>query len=300
MDSGQAYDLDSVPDIYEITQPQSWRTYAAFLKEVGFVRNQAGRLMLSEAGMKFLVEPTRRKLADQIQDRYRLFGEVLGILETEPKTVEEADKQLCNDYELHWKNKSNIRKRMDWLEVLGLIQAISNYKWEVTDSRREALKEWCLIKPEVLELMNLESNDIEIADPPEEIAILLQHLADSPELHKKRCTYNIWVPSPNRIENLRIIIQSASDKITKTDLFGFIAKKFNLKLSSVESMLPFLKASGLLEEVGRNIYVATPAAKAWLETGSDLDFIRILHSNMQFVGEMDMEKYLNKRIHLMK
>ncbi len=256
--------------------------------------------MLSEAGMKFLVEPTRRKLADQIQDRYRLFGEVLGILETEPKTVEEADKQLCNDYELHWKNKSNIRKRMDWLEVLGLIQAISNYKWEVTDSRREALKEWCLIKPEVLELMNLESNDIEIADPPEEIAILLQHLADSPELHKKRCTYNIWVPSPNRIENLRIIIQSASDKITKTDLFGFIAKKFNLKLSSVESMLPFLKASGLLEEVGRNIYVATPAAKAWLETGSDLDFIRILHSNMQFVGEMDMEKYLNKRIHLMK
>ncbi len=36
--------------------------------------------MLSEAGMKFLAEPTRRKLADQIQDRYRLFGEVLGIL----------------------------------------------------------------------------------------------------------------------------------------------------------------------------------------------------------------------------
>lgn len=51
-------------------------------------------------------------------------------------------------------------------------------------------------------------------------------------------------------------------------------------------MLPFLKASGLLEEVGRNIYVATPAAKAWLETGNDLDFVRILHANMRFVGEM--------------
>lgn len=57
---------------------------------VGFVRNQAGRLMLSEAGMQFLAEPTRRKLADQIQDRYRLFGEVLSILETEPTTVEET------------------------------------------------------------------------------------------------------------------------------------------------------------------------------------------------------------------
>lgn len=59
-----------------------------------------------------------------------------------------------------------------------------------------------------------------------------------------------------------------------------------MKSGSVESMMPFLKASGLLEEIGRNIYVATPAAKAWLETGSDLDFIRILHAHMQFVGEM--------------
>ena len=51
-------------------------------------------------------------------------------------------------------------------------------------------------------------------------------------------------------------------------------------------MLPFLKASGLLVEVGRSIYLATPAAKAWLETSNDLDFIRILHANMRFVGEM--------------
>lgn len=50
-------------------------------------------------------------------------------------------------------------------------------------------------------------------------------------------------------------------------------------------MLPFLKASGLLEEVGRNVYVATSAAKAWLETENDLDFVRILHANMRFVGE---------------
>lgn len=286
VDAGQAYDLDSLPDINEITQPQSWRTYATFLKGVGLVCNQAGRLALSDVGMKFLAEPTQRNLADQIQDRFRLFGEVLAILESEPATVEETDKQLCDSYGLNWNNLSNIRRRMDWLEVLGLIQAIGNRKWEVTDSGREVLRDWCLVTPETLELMNSDLDDIEIDAPPEEIAILLQHLVDSPEMHKKRCTYNIWVPSPNRIENLRVIIQFASNRIAKTDLFEFIQNEFNLRLSSVESMLPFLKASGLLEEVGRNIYVATPAAKAWLETGSDLDFIRILHANMQFVGEM--------------
>ncbi len=286
VNEGEACDLDLFPDIHDITQPQSWRTYAAFLKGVGLVKNEAGRLILSSAGMRFLSEPTQKNLADQIQDKLRLFGEVLGILEMEPATVEETNKQLCERYGLNWKNLNNIRRRMDWLEVLGLIQAIGNRRWEITDCGREALKDWCLVSPEAIEAMESDSKAIEINDPPEEIAVLLQHLADSPEMHKKRCTYNIWVPSPNRIENLRVIIQVASDQIERSELFEFIENKFHLRLSSVESMLPFLKASGLLEEIGRNIYMATPAAKAWLETGSDLDFIRILHAKMQFVGEM--------------
>ena len=58
-------------------------------------------------------------------------------------------------------------------------------------------------------------NDIEITDPPAEINILLQKLGDNPELHKERSTYNIWVPSPNRINNLRIITQAVSERIER-------------------------------------------------------------------------------------
>ena len=286
IDLGQAYDLDALPDIYDITPPQSWRTYATFLKSIGFVKNQSGRLMLSEKGMRFLTEPTRENLANQIQDNFRLFGEVLSILKSAPATVEETNKLLCDNYGLNWNNLCNIRKRMDWLEVLELIEAAGSRKWKITDLGLDALHKWSLISPESLSLMEDDVNNIEITDPPEEIAILLQQLVNSPEMHKKRSTYNIWVPSPNRIENLRIIIQVASDQITKNDLFHFIENEFSLKLSSVESMLPFLKACGLLEETGRNVYVATPAATAWLETGNDLDFIRILHARIRFVGEM--------------
>lgn len=50
--------------------------------------------------------------------------------------------------------------------------------------------------------------------------------------------------------------------------------------------MPFLKASGLLEEVGRNIYITSSVAKEWCETGVDIDFIRILHCHYRFVGEM--------------
>ena len=85
---------------------------------------------------------------------------------------------------------------------------------------------------------------------------------------------------------MRVITQFALERVSRTDLFQFIEDEFNLKKSSAESMLPFLKASGIIEEVGRNIYIATPAAKAWCETGDDLDFVRILHAHMRFVGEM--------------
>lgn len=284
--NGQANDLDATPQILEITNTSPWRLYSPFLKGLGLASNQSGMLCLSSEGVEFYNDPTQQHLANLFQSKIRLFGEILEIIASTPATIEVVDKIICEKYHLNWANLSHTRKRMDWLEVLGLIQGIGNRKWEVTVAGREVLKEWQLVSPEILDAFTSDTVNLEIAEPPAEIEILLQRLIDSPELHKKRSTYNIWAPSPNRIENLRVIVQFASERVDKSELFKFIAEEFNLKTSSVDSMLPFLKASGLMEEVGRNVYLATPASKAWLETGNDLDFIRILHAHMRFVGEM--------------
>lgn len=286
LQSGEKCDLNAVPFTDDLVNTQTWRVYAPFLKGLGLAYNHSGCLVLSDKGYYFAEKPTRRNLADLIQDRFRLFGEMLNVVNEAPVTIEEADKKICKMYGLNWNNLSNTRKRMDWLEVLGLINAIGNHKWEITEEGKQALKSWCIVNPEVLEYEDSDMDELEITEPPVEIAVLLQKLEESPEMHKKRCTYNIWVPSPNRIENLRIIIQFALNRVSRKELFEFIENEFELKLSSVESMLPFMKASGLLEEVSRNIYSATAAARAWIETGNDLDFIRILHVHMRFVGEI--------------
>ena len=282
----KANNLDTVPIIPEIEYVQTWRTYLPFLKGMGLVSNQAGVLCLSNTGTEFLKNSTKRQLANIIHERTRLFGEVLNLIAQAPATIEETNKLICVQYKLDWSNLSHIRKRMDWLEILGLIQIIGNRKWEITGEGRKALNDWDLIYPDVLTPVEFNPNDFEIPAPPREIALLLNYLTDSPELHSKRVTYNIWAPSPNRIENLRTIIQSSTEKIAKDEFFNFVCEEFNLKESSVESMLPFLKAAGFIEEVGRNVYKATSAARSWIETGNDLDFIRILHSHVQFVGEM--------------
>lgn len=286
VENGQAVELDSYPQINSISNLQTWRTYAAFLKRMGLVRNQAGVLSLTEIGIAFQHEPTQRAFANIIHDKVRLFGEVLAIVRYAPATVEEVDTLLRKNYNLTWSNLSNTRRRMDWLEVLELIQDVGNRKWAITKAGEEVLSGWVLISPDSLRDTDGKKGKVAVSDPPHEIAILLQRLSDNPELHKKRCTYNIWTPSPNRIENLRLIIQFASERVKREDFFQFIESQFNLKESSVDSMMPFLKASGLLEEVGRNIYQATAAGQAWLRSGDDLDFIRILHANMKFVGEM--------------
>ncbi|MDO4943513.1 MAG: hypothetical protein Q4E73_11880 [Lachnospiraceae bacterium] len=175
---------------------------------------------------------------------------------------------------------------MDWLEVLELIEYVGNRKWALTEEGKSAISEWLIISADVVEMKLTEDEELSILPPPMEIAELLSVLENNPTLHKKRNTYNIWSPSPNRIENLRTIVQYASERVSRVELFEFIESEFNLKASSVESMMPFLKADGLMEEVGRNIYIATTAAKAWCDSGSDLDFIRILHCHKRFVGEM--------------
>lgn len=286
LDKNSVADLGSSADLSSTDTTYPWRVYAPFLKGAGLVSNKSGQLCLTDIGENFVKLQSKRYLADLLHERYRLFGEVLVLLGSEPKTIEEVNKELCKEYSLDWANLSNTRRRMDWLEILELIECVGNRKWGLTAKGKSAVNEWSIISPDIVDMTLTEDGDINILPPPVEIAELLSVLKDDPELHRKRNTYNIWSPSPNRLENLRMIVQYASEIVSRSELFEFIESQFNLKVSSVESMMPFLKADGLIEEVGRNVYIATTAAKAWCDSGSDLDFIRIVHCHKRFVGEM--------------
>lgn len=278
--------MDDFPKLDGVSETRTWREYAPFLKGLGIVGNHNGSLCLSETGERLKNNLSLYNIACVMQDRFRIFGEILCILDSESSTVQEVNEKICDLYKLKWNNCSNTRKRMDWLEVLGLINIIGNRKWIVTESGKKALQEWTLFTPEMLDSFENVEVAYEISEAPIEISNMLQELHDNKVLHKERCTYNLWAPSPNKIENLRKILKYSCEKVGRAELFKYIGNEFNLKKSSVESMMPFLKASGLLEEVGRNVYVTSSVAKEWCVTGEDIDFIRILHCHFRFVGEM--------------
>ena len=191
---------------------------------MGLVGNHAGVLYLTESGIAFINDLTSQHLANILQSRFRLLGETLEILAFELGTVQEINARLCERYKLNWGDCSNTRKRMDWLEILELIEDVGNRKWRATERGDEILKTWHLATPALLESFETIMKEISVSLPPFEIKVLLQRLFETPELHRERSTYNIWVPSPNRIDNLRVITQFTLERISKIELFQFVEK----------------------------------------------------------------------------
>ena len=286
---GGAIDLGARPILSSGGSARTWREYSYALRAMGLAHNQKGALHLTTDGAELLSSESHSRLGSLMADRIRLFAEALGLLVREPLTVEEVNVELVEAYSLDWKTDGNARLRMTWLEVLGLVEWLGGGKQSATPEGRRLFATWETVRPEALVTRDA-SEETDIPEAPNEIAALLDRLSTAPGAHDARSNYNIWVPSPksdpSKIENMRTSIIAASEPIKKEDLLTFIAERFGLKRSSVDSMLPFMRAAGLLQEVKRGIFVATPAAKAWLRSGSDIDFIRILHGNMRFIGEL--------------
>lgn len=269
-------------------EPATWREYYGILRGLKLAESSVGGLHLTSTGSKLNSDPTPESFSVILADRVRLFAETLSVVAAEPLTVDEVDDRIQRLYRQSWRTRGNTRTRMDWQEVLGLIESVGDRRWRATEAGRDLLHGRLMVTSEAFS--GDHEDAVEISDAPAEIAAILDELRTSAKTHESRSNYNIWVPSPpsnpNKVENLRTIINAAFEKIDREELFAFICEGFSLKRSSVDSMLPFMRASGVLLEVGRGVFEATPAARAWVNSGDDLNFVRILHANMRFVGEM--------------
>lgn len=300
--AGNAIDLSTVPGLPSHivdasprvggaapqSQPLTWLEYYRFLKGLRLAQRVGGDLHLTSTGHSLNADPTEAHLATILADQIRLFSESLSFVAAQPRTIDEVDEYLRQKYETSWKSLGGTRSRMDWHEVLGLIAGIGNRRWQITPIGEALLLGRTIVTPQAI--IRHQTYDVTVGDTPAEISALLNELRTLTRTHESRSTYNIWVPSPasnpNKVENLRTIVNASVNPIGRSELLAFISDTFNLKRSSVDSMMPFMRASGVIHEVGLGTYQATSPAQVWLESGDDINFVRILHANMRFVGEM--------------
>lgn len=286
----ESVEFDAVPLLPGIQSIRPWRHYLPALRTMGLVENRRGRIFLTADGKTFEENPSKDFLATLLARKIRLFGESLDLVIESPKTIKEIHSTLVNSYNItSWKTVANVRARCTWLEALGLVEWLGANKIAATNSGRKIRSTWQIVSPESLSA-RIEEKSVDLPQAPSDIQAALENLKNNPRAHELRSTYNIWVPSPSsdpsKIENMRTCVAAAMEPINKEDLLVFIQNRFNLRRSSVDSMMPFMRGAGLIQEIRKNIYVATPLASSWIESGSYVDFIRILHVNMKFVGEI--------------
>lgn len=302
VDAGAATAMDARPDLSPgvfsgsagkkaaapTTDPLTWGEYSRFLKAAGLAQIMNAEMKLTSLGADFKRTGSAEDLGVALASRFRLLAESLQFIAKAPTTIEDLDAHFRASYRTDWKSLGGTRTRTDWLDALGAIEAIEARRWKITATGERLLARCGIVTPDALVPASAEA--MPLSDAPSVIADLLGGFADGTRFHASRSTYNIWVPSPptrpNKVENLRTIVNAAIDPVEREELLQFIATTFSLRRSSVDSMLPFLRASGLISEVGFGVFQATPAAQAWLLSGDDINFIRILHANMRFVGEM--------------
>ena len=281
-------DTDKRPGAPATRDALTWAEYGRFLKAAGLARTDAAGLTLTASGRELLQGGSAVVLGVALSRSFRLLAESLQRIGEEAIKVEDLDIHLSDTFHTDWKSLGGVRARTDWLDALGAIEATTGRRWMITPVGEKLLAECRLVTPEAL-IVESDSHG-PVSPAPEAIQNLLDELSDGTRPQASRSTYNIWVPSPasrpNKVENLRVIINAVVDPLGKAELLEFITDTFNLRRSSVDSMLPFLRASGLITEVSLGVYQASPAARAWLQSGNDVDFVRLLHANMRFVGEM--------------
>lgn len=104
--------INDRPKLKGINDVRTWREYAPFLKGIGVVENNNGSLHLSKIGEELSSNLTFYNIATLMQQRFRIFGELLFFINEKESTIQEINEKVCSAYGTY----SNIRKRMNWLE----------------------------------------------------------------------------------------------------------------------------------------------------------------------------------------
>jgi hypothetical protein len=211
------------------------------------------------------------------------------VLRETPSTVQEADEEIQQRFDLGWQTLANTRARMNWLEVLGLIAERGEHKWAPTVAGVTLLESLDLTPPEALITLDEPHAGASLPPIPQHIGQLLEALHDDPALHAKRKDKLGFLPSPQgirKIEAIRRLADAGLQPLSREDLNYFCHAEFGLSSSSVGSLLTSMKAMGILHEVGPAVFETTTVGREWLYSSEDVDLIRLLHTQVRFVGEL--------------
>lgn len=266
----------------------SLEQYANQLAPFDLLTRTAGRQVeVGRFGREWLKEPSPSCLLRQIHARAKFVGELLSAISDRPREMVELHDLANDEYRLDWRSRDQVRRRMTWLISLGFAERMYNNFYSITDAGREILPSLALHVLDAPDESDQSAIPLPASGPATEA--LLMTLAADPTMDKDRRRGLGYLPanpdSPME-KSIATLAELASKQTTIEDFLASARAMFDLSESSAKASLGTLRGCGLFEATGRSTFVTSPVAREWLESGSTIDLVRILHAKTFPVGEV--------------
>lgn len=267
-------------------------TVANQLAPAGLLKRLSDRkIELTDQARQWLANPDNAFLIRVFHENIRFVGEFLSELREGGLTREQLREIASEKYRLGWSTLDQVIRRCTWLQATGMVELRYDHKMVLTQDGRTLLETLNVTDPAVIVLGSSEV-DIDPASLPSpdlRIQEMLDELTE--ESLRKRSTPGLYIPKGHNslydsLASLRIQLDGISPRTTKNDYIRHCVEEFGSKESSAISALDTLRHTGLVRQSGFNMFDATEVAHAWLESGEDLDLVRIFHAHVRCVGEL--------------
>lgn len=250
-------------------------------------RNDRDHYEVSIEGLKWRSTGEPFDLLAVFHRHVRYVGELMDELRKGPQSTRSLQEIANRNYELGWATLDQVRRRLMWLTGLGMVEYKTSHEVGLTDLGQTAARRLVPGTPDQSASVGNVA-DAALPEIPEAISELLSRLTQQ-ELAGRNPVLG-YVPRGNGeadvVEALTLLVNACVPQTSRADLLTFAGQKFGVSEGSFGAVLTTLTKAGLIEQTGVNIYSPTVEASAWLEDGSPLSLVLLLHSRFRIMLEV--------------
>ncbi|GAA2773303.1 restriction endonuclease [Saccharopolyspora taberi] len=256
-------------------------------------REPDGRWVATDAAKSWLENQDDVAFAVYIHDNVKLFGELLSRIER--ARSKDGFLAIAHEFGLTWTSTDQLYRRVAWLEVLGLVERWAPNKFVVTERGREFLARAALVSPEEATGTTTSAAD-ETETLPEPGDIVLNLTSKNSYSRKDIIGY---IPrgrkAPDRdstsgpqspFDAIRNLLDLVGDGVGVEEYHRRCFSRLGLKKASATQTIQTMRQMGVMDMVAYGQYGPLPDVAELLNLGSEVDFVRYLHSRYSFVGEI--------------
>ncbi|WP_410981192.1 hypothetical protein [Bacillus pacificus] len=266
-----------------------------FLRPTGIVKKRLnGDWEMSDEISKWLDTSDNLYLAAILNANIRFFSEILNILSKNPAQIQQIRDIALNDYKLPWKEKSEIHNRLGWLRDLDLINYEDfSYIYRITELGEKFLSSVGYFNHEDI-VVNIDSTIPETEVPISEWALELCKLTDEGKIQRKN-GIGYFPGNINTMHETAYSYLLLMDNSTEIQtIINYSAETYDIKESSVGSLLSTLSNLDFIEKKSKTQYRTTRLGKRFPTENFEMDFACCVNNKFNFVFEILAELHQEK------